>query len=1226
MRKTEHYHQFRNSGASARDWKRRIALLAKRGSDSMRSLQFPLDMPEADLQSLPLSQIMTTYNAIEGTGPGSIFNFWATVHLAGFRFFPQSAGATIFRQQAIFNDDSWIKAFRDKSGKEWAWLKPSAIFDRFSKAPREITKRDGSTKSIEFSPANVANECHVSLVGGSITDKTATDVKVFFDEMGGILSEHYDSWKEANGNLQGVMSLLDTVIGKYAKCASLADMAMRFGPTKPDNSTIAWAGPPNVEVANKLPAIFARSASRYGKAIDAAVSKFVQTQITTPNVTGLSWLFGNGWRYFRDTEIDTIMCDYEIPEQARPAIQAVKEAAFAIPEISLFGKKSYSTFRSIFGGKIDSWTSNYGARLIELQKLVQLIEPGFSLPDELLANEFLISGTDMSADEIGELVGRIYAGAANAQAAVSVLLGEAEGDTDLAITHFEEFSSLVDSLHGVLQTMKSRVERSIEIAGSDQDAIEKLLPCKFDIPKWCASLPKLVGISGGAPDVNAEIAEIQQEFNAVRGRMHDRFNEILSYVQDAGLDANAYAMIEQRELDHIRRASPQSVPARANVQAYRNVLHRIGRAVQNCSEETKQQFVGMVRETGVFENTAHLNTFIFNQKGAIYRSPFDKAKNAQYRVRADRLLEHDWLQMCKELASELWDSGNITIMEDALRLQRTITQITLSGLPKMDYPSNLAQPDIDVAVPVIMQMQINKPTVPVEVLQKAFNLYSSKLSGLTFKLLRTKFIVKLRFSMAEPTQLVYVPKEKAWSIPKQYQQADGWLGEAVQVVQAALPDGGMPTEMIAALEDEGMGVRGEFMRQSPHDWYFDLGLDSGSGMPVGGYVFEKGKPARKLKKPLPAYRMVGAPSYKTVLDKSLVGLAEISQASIIFELNYTQAVQVEGDEFTVSVAMDLPRVTLTLPVKETITATEKDESMLFDRFIAIDLGETGLGYAVFDAKTGEKIDSGNKNVPDIRNLVRRTSHYEQKPNMRQKFQARFNVNMAELRENVAGNVCHHINRLCAYYGAFPVLEYMAGGKLNPQVASVYETVTNRYVWSSTTAHKTERQQFWLGGEVWEHPFLKNAKDGKNLVLSPGRGVSGKGTSQRCSCCGENPIDLLNTVKPGAKLAVLNGRVTVNGKTLVLHERAKESEEEFRKRRREKRRPDMRSPLASGNYKVEDLMTIVRRNLRQAPTDTRTSGTTVSRYHCVIEGCGNVMHADENAGINIGEKFLQEVLR
>lgn len=1222
---TKPLHAFRNSGSQARDWKRRIALLAKRGSESMRSLQFPLDIPEDDLKNLPVNKLIVAYNAIEGTGPGTLFHYWSMLHLAGFRFFPQKAGATIFRQQAIFQDAQWNEKFCDQSGKDWPWLKPSSLFERFSKVPRETTKSDGSKKSVDFNAANVANECHVSLIGGSLSEKTKEEVRQFFAELGDALSERFASWKEANADLHAVMKIIDSVTSRYAICPSLAEMALRYGPTKPDSAPIAWAWAdvPNVAVTNLAPAIFSRCASLYEKAPDSGINDFVKVHAITPNFTALSWLFGTGWRYFRDTELSEIMSDFEIPAHATDAIRAVKDAALAIPEINLFGKKNYADFRATFGGKIDSWISNYASRLIELQKLLSEIETGFVLPDAVLSNDMLLSGTDMCADELKELISNIYDSASQATFAVNILLGQEEGDIDAAIAQFERFSSLLDSLHGALNTIKAKLDTSFEIAGSDEDEIEKLLPCKFEIPKWCTSLPKLVGISGGAPNVEAEIAAIQTAFNDVRTKMQARYDAILSHVDSLGKTADPYKLIEERELDTIRRISPHAVPPRAHVQAYRNVLHRIGRAVQNCSEDTRQQFASMVKETGLFENFRHFNTFLFNQKGAIYLSPFAKARNKQYRVKANILLANDWLAMCKELGEQLWQSGKISCMEDALRLQRTVMQITLSGLPRIEYPSSLALPDIEVAVHPVMQMQLNKPTVTVDVLQKAFNLYTSVLGGLSFKLLRARFTVKMRFSLSEPTQLIYAPKDRHWSIPKQYLQSDGALGSAARTVLESLPDGGTPAQMLEALDKSPEDMRGEFMRQSPHDWYFDLGLSS--GIPTAGYIVEKGKSFRKIKKTLPGYRIIGSPSYKTVLDKSLVGLSEIKQASILFELNYTQSVFVQDNEFQVATSMKLPRVVVTLPVNETITATEKDESLLFDRFVAIDLGEMGIGYAVFDAKTGDKIASGHRKVPDIRNLVRRTQHYENKPNQRQKFQQKFNINMSELRENVAGNVCHQINRICAYYKAFPVLEYMAGGKLNPQIKSVYETVTNRYVWSSTAAHKGERQQFWLGGEIWEHPFLKNAKDKKPLVLSPGRGISGKGTSQRCSCCGENPVDLLRNLKSGSKLAVLNGKVTVEGKTMKLFERTIETDEEFRKRKRANKRPTMRTPLSSGNYKVEDLISVVNRNLRQGPEDRRTQDTSVSQYHCVFENCGVVMHADENAGINIGEKFLDEVL-
>jgi len=1204
-------HAFRNSGQDARTWKRRIALLAKRGKETVRTLQFPLELPKTVAANIPLDSFKMAYNTIEGTREGTLFDYWAKLHLAGFRFFPTAGTATIFRQQSIFQDPEWNASFCSQAGREWPWFVPSKLFERFTKAPRVVSKKGGGTKSVDFTPENVANECHVLLVGASISDKTPAEQKEFFLRMGAALADAFDSWKAANEDVRQSMQVLDDFMkSEGLKLPTLKSMAEKYGPTLPEYATIAWTDYPQQECINLAPAVFARCASRYEGKLDSGISKFVQIHATTPNVTALSWLFGKGLEYFRSTPLDTIMSELDIPSHAKPSIQAVQDAALAVPEISIFGVKNYSTFRPNFGGKIDSWISNYGSRLLLLKTSIAEIEQGFELPDAVYENPSLMSGIDMTPAELKELIAAVYSNAEAAAQSINVLLGQSEGDIDAATVRFEHFSALLSSLAGALNTIKERYERSILIAGKDQDRLEELVSSKFSIPKWCKPVPKLVSISGGLPDVNKEIETLNATFTDVRKKMRAKYEQIIGYVASKGSKVDVYAILEARELEHLSKINV-AVPDRAHLQARRAVLHRIGRAVQNCSEQTKQKFCAAVLDTGVFENRAHLNTFIFNQKGAIYRSPFDRARHGQYRMDAAVLLKTDWLELLEQLASKLFASKDKNLLEDALLLERTAIQLHLSGIPKMDYPSSLAKPDIEVEIPVAMGMQLSKPSVTPDVLQRAFNLYTSVLKGLTFKILRTNFVIKMRFGIGEDTKLIYAPKDKVWNIPKQYLHAETGIGIAARLVSSS-----KPAEMVNEVEKGAPEVLGEFMQQSPHDWFYDPELD---GTQVDGRVVTKGE-ISKLRKNS-GYRLVGAPSYKSVLDKSLIGLADIGRACIIIEIPYEQKT---NDDFKADLARGLPRITLSLPVTERITATEKDESMLFDRFVAIDLGERGLGYSVFDARTLEKLESGYRPVKDIVNLMRRTQHYENRPNERQKFQTKFNVNLSELRENTIGAVCHNINRICAFYSAFPVIEYMVPDKLNKQVKSVYEAVVNRYIWSSTDAHKTARVQFWLGGEGWEHPFLKLAKDSKPIILSPGRGVSGKGTSQRCSCCGRNPIELLSEMKDKDKIAVVGGKAKVNGMELKLYERTKETKEDVDKRRHAGKRPSMEQPLTPGNYTVEELRSVLRNNMRRAPADKRSKDTTVSRYHCAFADCGHTMHADENAAINIGEKFKAEV--
>ena len=52
---------------------------------------------------------------------------------------------------------------------------------------------------------------------------------------------------------------------------------------------------------------------------------------------------------------------------------------------------------------------------------------------------------------------------------------------------------------------------------------------------------------------------------------------------------------------------------------------------------------------------------------------------------------------------------------------------------------------------------------------------------------------------------------------------------------------------------------------------------------------------------------------------------------------------------------------------------------------------------------------------------------------------------------------------------------------------------------------------------------------------------------------------------------------------------------------------------------------LRRQLRQGQQSTRSRDTTQSIYECAYTDCGNKMHADENAAINIAQKWISDRL-
>ena len=72
------------------------------------------------------------------------------------------------------------------------------------------------------------------------------------------------------------------------------------------------------------------------------------------------------------------------------------------------------------------------------------------------------------------------------------------------------------------------------------------------------------------------------------------------------------------------------------------------------------------------------------------------------------------------------------------------------------------------------------------------------------------------------------------------------------------------------------------------------------------------------------------------------------------------------------------------------------------------------------------------------------------------------------------------------------------------------------------------------------------------------------------------------------------------------------------------RRNARPPLARPvNRRIQagKLAALVKFNLRRPPHSLRSRDTAQSRYHCVYADCRARLHADANAAINIGRKFL-----
>lgn len=198
---------------------------------------------------------------------------------------------------------------------------------------------------------------------------------------------------------------------------------------------------------------------------------------------------------------------------------------------------------------------------------------------------------------------------------------------------------------------------------------------------------------------------------------------------------------------------------------------------------------------------------------------------------------------------------------------------------------------------------------------------------------------------------------------------------------------------------------------------------------------------------------------------------------------------------------------------------------------------------------------------------------------------------------------------------------------------IYGSVLRRYVYSEVDAHKTLRRQHWFTADTWEHPYVHtrtwNTREkqysgsSKSLRIFPGATINPAGTSQICHRCGKNALQALRNMPDKIEVGE-DGHIALEDGTIRLLERADYSPHVLKEFRRRKERPPLNAPVSKGTQQRQRIESIAKRNMRHAPLSEMSPDTSQARFKCVYVNCGFEGHADENAAINIGRRFLERI--
>jgi hypothetical protein len=1231
------------SGAKARRWRKNVAESAAQRDRTMRTLKFPLELGDGIDADRVFDAAQRLFRVTDGVGKGSLLGLLTAVHLSGFRVFSSGKETLLFRAFRKVDQDRFKDAFRAAFGCEPKNFVPAEIVNMLLTVPRG---------GKPFNRANLIDRLYplVTSKGVARDKKPNTALVTFLGDFADGVLRFCHGWEDLPARIAEVLAVFDQAAAATG-LPPLHGYVRDLGRLTPASTTIdldpalPWEALADDDPAalHKVVAQKLRLAASQGVEGDAS---FVKQEVTSRQHNALSWLFGTGLRYWQDTAAEAILEDYRLDSGFLPRIQALKQWFLAIPRDPLFAcdEANYNHTRKLLAGKVDSWVSNYLKRLREIDEAVTALDAAFVLPDVLDGPECseALEGLGFGLDDLREALGGMEGFRSRARVSLERLLGRADRlPAEADIVAVEEFNEYLGDVSGMLSMLVERLRRKHDEEKALSDDV--YARAKFDLPAAFKGFSRLNRISGGPVDVDGELERARGRFNALFAMMHDFAGEVLDRAAAAGGLADPVAARAEAEASRGERAG-RPIPGARGL-AVRWVWARITGLALTGSPALEDAVRRAFEEAGLLSRK-NLNKLLVNRQGAIYKSPFSTRRHQPYELLSDADPMAALERILADVQAQAAAGGSPEILGDLVRARNLHHGLRLSGLPDRVALDPVWRERVMAALPVpaALKGQLAGEWVKREAVIRLFNLFQSELKGLQNMLLRPEFMLRIRFSRVGWDEFLYVPKARKWTPPGHVLAGETPVAVALRHLcagtEAVELDG---AEALKALSGSRLAsnTRGgtpfaSYLRQAPHDWYVNLKLAGLSGEVRGIAVTKTGLGQLRSHVGSP-FRLRGPSSYKGLFDEALTDASqEIKEYTVLFERVFRQRAFLDQGGLRVEVAPERLEAFVSVPFED----VEKEEAAfpLTKTIIGIDLGEIGIGYAVFSASDFSLVESGTVRIRSIRNLMRKVQRFRGQRQPKQRFRQLASNQLALLRENATGDVLHHIDSLCARFEGFPVLESsvrnLASG--SKQLLLVYDKVVNAYAYSDIDAHKTARLHHWFGAHRWTHPALEevNQETGevKPLNLFPGSVVHPAGTSQVCSTCGRNPYwDVSERYGKGGRRGIAvgdDGGIEVATGRILLKEQYGEDTGYGERRaisrthKRMKQAAPISTPVAAKSLSPDKVVEILRNQLRQRNPSTRARDTMQSVYHCPYADCGHVMHADENAALNIVRKWLR----
>ncbi len=1243
----------RHGGVQARRWRRKVARAAvKAPEQSLKTLTFPLDL------SLPAAAFEVAdelYNAIEGTGEGSLVRLLLRVHLAGVGLFQGVKEADSFRSAAAFPDDAFVAALREELGVDLPKLTPRRLFDLFRTPPK---------KSVPFDLAGVAGRIHASVTGKGLDERVQGNERLVVHTIAGAVLATCRDFTDLSERAAEALAEAGRALARI--CPSVPSLGVVIA-QESGGIPLAFTGtvdpvsddaPEEYWLHHVVACLLRRDPdAKPGEVQDALLS---YSNNALSNLFGVALFTAKGG----DGKLRSLGCAelcsvLGVPPERTADARMLHAALRAVPRPGLFREAHYAAYRPAIGGKLRSWVANYLTRLRTLEKQVSSLQT-LPLPaSREEAVDRVLEGLGLSVPELAQMMTARGQAIASVKDALAVLSGRDAGGSPVACASaLEQGLRTIREIHGHFEAVANQIRQLLE-----DGAQPGLAAWEKALTVGDADLYALPRMTGGNQDTDSEI----EAFNS---QLHRLLDGLAALRQLAGEGGGGFAdFLANLAADESQRA--RAVPSRrlepeaAVLLAKRRFLASLARLATRLSPDSAERVWSWLQPL-VIDPRGNaraarkiFNRLRFNRQGRFHVSPWSPARHQPLEVDFVAFERADWFgrleQLARDVEAALAASASAALLQDHIEMQRFETQARIDARTGGVEAARIrALLDIDaLGAHYRLRMALAEDTVGRKGLSGILTLLGSHLARMRFVARRERFVVRQKFSRVGQDDVLYVPKDKAWAMPPKYREAKGIIGQLLRT--DLVPDGDGPLRVMAVFDaasqmapDTGVG---HFLRQLPHDWYLPMELASAwapqvQGLPVGKDTVRRPEAVRKLVREQAA-RLIGPSSFLNQLSGMLVRQTEAKEWMLILDWLHRAEVVMRGGRPCLSASLEGCRARVAIPVESNAESDEKFE--FFDHFVAVDLGERQIGYAVFGLKDAlaqqlpqvivdpdsGRPASGAIRVPGVRRLINSIRSHRGSQAANAKLRQSFDRKLEELRENVCADIVQRIEALCARFKAFTVLEssvvnFQTGSR---QLDLVYGDVVRRFTYSDVDAHTRKRVEHWFGGERWQHPYLmeqkfdpatgKRAGRANPLNLFPGVTVNPAGTSQTCIHCGRNAVLALRGLGDGAVTVLEDGRVMTASGEVRLLAGWNYTDEQFRAARRQKLNLPMNEPMKPGQRTAQEVMTALRRTMRQKNPYIMARDTTQSRFQCAFSDCGQTYHADQGAAVNIGRKFLAE---